>query len=431
MTVGDFPEQQSVWTATTRQVSPSQRLAGDLESDVAVIGAGFTGLRAALQLADSDASTVVLEAGDVGWGASGRSGGQVNPLPPFDTPSRLQRIVGADRFDGLVQTFLKSADELFSLVEASEIDCQARQNGWLRMLHDRRRIRAAAAEVEEWNAVGAEMRLVEGRELEVLAGSNAYRAGVLNRRGGAVHPLMLARGMARAARRKQVRIFGRSPALRLEETGDRWTVHTASGRVSADCVIVATNAYTDSLVPGLTQSIFPVSPIQIATDPLPEDVVGGILPRGHTISDSRRLIMYARREPDNRIVYGGIGRTTSGGRLAGFESLMRDAARVFPQLRDVDWPYRWGGRIAMTKDRLPHLHEPRKGLLIGLGYNGRGVAMSNVMGRVLADRALGAPPETLPFPIRRIGNFPYRRIRKLATAPAIHVMRMLDSVEFR
>ncbi|MEM8578599.1 MAG: FAD-binding oxidoreductase, partial [Pseudomonadota bacterium] len=215
---------------------------------------------------------------------------------------------------------------------------------------------------------------------------------------------------------------------RLEQDGAHWRAHTPGGTVRSRQVIVATNGYTDRLVPGLAESIVPLTPIQIATDPLPKDVLDSILPQGHTISDSRRVIMYARREPDGRLVYGGLGRLR-GGAFHGFDWLRRDAVRVFPQLAGTAWTHAWGGRIALTGDHLPHIHQPQEGLLVGLGYNGRGVAMSFVMGRTLAEAALGQT--TLDLPISRITPFPWRRIKRFGMGAAISYMRLRDSFEFR
>ena len=141
--------------------------------------------------------------------------------------------------------------------------------------------------------------------------------------------------------------------------------------------------------------------------------------------------MYARREPDRRVVFGGIGYRRPLGREGGFRWLFRDAARIFPSIRPESWRYRWGGHIALTEDRLPHFHEPAPGLLAGLGYNGRGVAMSLAMGRVLAERALGADPATLPFAVSPIRRMAFRDTQVLGAGLAMAVLRLRDNLEFR
>jgi glycine/D-amino acid oxidase-like deaminating enzyme len=421
----------SLWVETAAPLTPGPRLEGDADCDVAIIGAGFTGLRAALHLAEAGSRVVVLDAGDVGWGASGRNGGQVNPMLPFNTPDKLLALVGPQYFERLTEASLDSADALFDLIRKYEIDCDARQKGWLRVDHCAAVRKVSASNTEIWNRHGANMHLVDGEEVSQLSGSRIYRSGVVAPRGGAVQPLSLARGLARVARAAGATIYGQSAVIGLRETDAGWTVKTSAGSLRSEWLVFASNGYTDRLLPGLEKSILPLVSIQIATDPLPARQIEAILPQGNTISDTRRVIMYARREPDDRMVFGGLGKVDGNNEIGGYEWLRHDAERVFPQLRGIDWRFRWGGRIAVTDDRLPHLHEPRKGLIAGLGYNGRGVAMSHVMGLCLAQRVLGASPKGLPFPTTAIKSIPYRAIQMMGKGPAIGLMRMLDYLESR
>jgi glycine/D-amino acid oxidase-like deaminating enzyme len=434
-----FPDSlwpDSLWADTATQLDPNPALEGDASCDVVVIGAGFTGLRAALQLAEAGSRVIVVDAGDVGWGASGRNGGQVNPMLPFNTPDKLMKLVGPQYFDRLTETSLNSADALFDLIKKYDIDCQARQNGWLRVDHCNQARKVSASNTEIWNRHGADMHLVEGEEVVRLSGSKSYQSGVVAPKGGAVQPLSLARGLARAALACGVIIHGQTPVTGLREAGKGWVVKTATGNVSAEWVVFATNGYTDGLCSGLAESVIPLVSIQIATDPLLPQQIDSILPEGHTISDTRRVIMYSRREPDGRLVFGSVGKFGADEQFGGFDWLVRDARRVFPQLGDfkrgeVNWQFRWGGQLAITEDRLPHFHEPRKGLIAGLGYNGRGVAMSHVMGLTLAQRVLGATPESLPFPSTAIKSMPFRAIQMMGKGSVIQMMRMLDYLESR
>ncbi len=429
--VASVDKPPSLWAATAPPGGDHPRLSADIEADVTIIGAGFTGLRTALKLSEAGVKAVVLDAGDVAYGASGRTGGQVNPMLPFNTPDQLRKLLGQTYFERLTETSLASADELFSFIKSYQIDCQARQNGWLRVCHNKRALTAARKGVAEWNVHGAGMTVVEGGDLHKLAGSTAYDAGVVTPRGGAVQPMSLARGIAAAAVQRGVSIHGRSAVIDLEKDGGKWIAKTAHGSVRSDWVVVATNGYTGDLIPKLSGTILPLTPIQMATDPLPGDVIDSVLPQGHTISDSRRVIMYARKEPDNRMVYGGFGKLERSGEIGGFDWLQKDAERVFPQLKGANWTYNWGGRVALTDDHLPHLHEPKPGILAGLGYNGRGVAMSNVMGRVMAERILGADADALPFPTSPVKTIPFRSVKMQGLGTAVWFMRLLDYLETR
>ncbi len=424
-----FPESFWMQTATKAERNPS--VAGELSVDVAIVGAGFTGLRAALMLADSGANVVVLDGGDVGWGASGRTGGQVNPMLPFNTPDELYKRLGSTYFERLTNVSLNSADELFNLIKDHKIDCQARQNGWLRVNHNLKAQRLSVSNAEVWNKYGAGMELVDAETVRRLSGTRAYQTGVIVPKGGAVQPLSLARGLARVATEKGAKIFGDSSVSSLTEGNGGWVLKTSKATINAQWVVLATNGYTDSLFTGLASTIMPLVPIQIATDALDDRQLENILPKGHTISDSRRIIMYARREPGNQFIYGGLGRLAPSGKIAGFDWLVNDAERVFPVLKGVHWKYRWGGKIALTSDHLPHLHEPKNGLIAGLGYNGRGVAMSNVVGRIIAERVLGAEQQSLELPITDIKKYPFKAVQMVGKGAVINWMRFLDFVETR
>ncbi len=422
----------SLWAETAPSNSTHPPLQESLEADVTIIGAGFTGLRAALTLSEAGAKVAVLDAGDVAYGASGRTGGQINPMLPFNTPATLRKILGTTYFERLTEASLGSANEVFKTISDYQIECQARQKGWLRVMHNPRALKDARAGVEEWNRHGANMSIIGREEVKNLSGTAAYEAGVVTPMGGAVQPMSFALGLADAAKQRGCMFFGDSAVLDIEQTKDaKWTARTALGKVTSNWVIIATNGYSGDLVPALSKTIIPITPIQIATDPLPDSVIGDILPNGHTISDSRRIIMYARREPDNRMVYGGHGRTLPNGELRGADWIRNDAVRVFPQLKNVKWTHTWGGRIAITEDYLPHLHEPKPGILVGLGYNGRGVAMANVMGRVLAERALGASSDALTFPTSPVKEMSLRLFKVAGMGTAIWFMRLLDYLETR
>lgn len=419
------------WQVTAAERAPGSALETDLVCDVAIVGAGFTGLRAALALAEAGTKVAVFDAGDIGHGAAGRSGGQVNPMLPVARPDDLRQAVGDIYFDRLAEISLGSADELFDLVRRYEISCDARQNGWVRADHSPAAREQARKAAKEWNRYGAGFEFVDGDDVVKMTGSPAYSSATFTPKGGAVQPLGLARGLARAAENAGVSIYAHSPVQDLKRVDQRWRMTAAGHGVTADKVLLATNGYTDKLFSGLKQSLLPLTPVQIATHPLDEDEIASILPGGQTISDTRRLIMYARREPDRRVVFGSIGYSKMFGGIAGFDWLFKDVARIFPSIRPTSWGFRWGGHIAITADHVPHFHEPAPGLVAGLGYNGRGVAMSLVMGRILAERTLGADPESLPFPVSPIRPMAFRNTQLMGAGAAMRFLRMRDSLEFQ
>lgn len=421
----------SLWAATVSKRYSGTALAEDLTCDVAIVGAGFTGMRAALDLAEAGARVVVVDAGGIGWGASGRNGGQVNPMLPVFEPNDLLKAVGSTYFERLAEVSLGSADAAFDLIRKYQIDCDARQKGWLRVDHcpkARTRARKGAA---LWSEYGADFTYLDGEDVKRLSGSPLYESGILAPKGGAVQPLSLVCGLAYAAEARGARLFERTAVEKLERGEGGWTLHCGTYRIAAEQVILATNGYSGALRPDIARTMVSVSPIQMGTDTLPDGVLDDILPEGQTIADTRRVIMYSRREPNNRFVYGGASLMGFNGKPTGFETLRRDAERTFPQLKGVTWRWRWGGQIALTEDRLPRFMEPEPGLMSGLGYNGRGVAMSLAMGKTLAERALGKPAEDLPFPVVPTDPHAFKRIQEFGAGIAVVAMRAADALERR
>ena len=427
---------QSLWVKTAPKEAVRAPLEGTLEADIVIIGAGYTGLSTALHLACKGASPLVLDAQSVGWGASGRAGGQVNPALPVATPDLLFSQIKAPFAKRLAKLSLGSADFLFDMIKRHQIACEARQKGWLRAHHSKKARANAAESALKWRDFGADHHLCSRAETLSLSGSPIYRSAMLAPHGGLVHPLKLAQGLARTAEKQGAMIYEHSPVIKIEKHGKGWRLHTANGHVTCRFVVHATNAYSGTMQPfagawqkQLHQEIVRASPIQIATDPLPDEIINSILPDGHSISDSRRMIMYARREPDNRIIYGSIGTRRRDGSLSGYDWLAKDAVRVFPQLRDVKWPYRWGGQIALTENRLPHLIKLDESMIAGMGYNGRGVAMANVMGKVLSDYASGVPEEALDLPVTGTNAYRFGAITQSALTSYIHLAKYLDRLE--
>lgn len=423
--------EDSLWAATVSKRYRGAAISEDVRCDVAVVGAGFTGLRAALDLAEAGARVVVVDAGGVGWGASGRNGGQVNPMLPVFQPDDLLRSVGPAYFERLAAVSLGSADAAFDLIRKHDIDCDARQKGWLRVDHCAKARETARRGAALWAEYGADFRFIDGDEVTRLSGSPVYSSGILAPRGGAVQPLSLVCGLARAAEAAGARIFERTAVGGLERRNGGWALTCGAHTIAAEQVILATNGYSGALRPDVARTIVSVTPIQMGTDSLPDDAIASILPQGQTIADTRRSIMYARREPQNRFVYGGASAMGWDGKPCGFEAMRRDAERVFPQLKGAAWRYRWGGQIALTADRVPKFMEPEPGLLAGLGYNGRGVAMSLAMGKVLADRALGMAAADLPFPVSKPDPMAFKRVQEFGAGIALAAMRIADNREMR
>ena len=416
----------SLWAATATPAQNYPRLTGVHRVDVVIVGGGFTGLSAALHLAEAGLKPLVLEAHEPGWGASGRNGGQVIPGLKYD-PDDLERQFD----DRIVETAGGSADLVFSLIEKHAIDCHPVRKGWIQPAHSDKALPTVLARARQWERRGANIEILDKPEIDRLLGTSSYRGGWVDKRGGGIQPLSYARGLAAAATRAGASIHGGSPVKALGKNGGAWLVETQDATVTADKIIIATNGYTGHLWPGLAQTVVPVYSFQIATKPLGDNVRKSILPEGHVTSDTRRLLLYYRLDHTGRLLMGGRGPYKDFPAQEDAGSLRKATARLYPQASDQPLDFVWGGRVAMTKDHLPHLHVLDDGLYAGLGFNGRGVAMGTVMGRMLAMLAGGADPRDVPFPITAMWPIAFHRFQRPAVMALAQYYRIRDSLEER
>jgi glycine/D-amino acid oxidase-like deaminating enzyme len=394
----------SLWAATAPPPPETAALEGETRADLCVVGAGFTGLSAALHAAEGGASAAVLEAGAIGWGASGRNNGQVIPTLSRMDPDEIARRFG-DKGEAFVGLVRDSASLVFELIRRHRIEAEAVQNGWLQPAHRPSRMALAEARVRQWGKHGAPVELLDRDAMARLTGSEHWHGGWVNRTGGRINPLAFAHGLAAAALRAGTRVFTRSPAVALVRDGAAWIVRTPRGSVRADRVILATNAYSDELWAGLRRDIVPVASYQVATVPLSDNVRRTILPEGHALSDTRGDLHFFRFDAHGRLVTGGalaIGRNWRERIVARIGARV---ARVYPQLGVPRFGHVWWGHVGITADRAPHVHELAPGVTTWIGCNGRGVALAVAIGRELARHALGTPWERLPLlhePLRPI-----------------------------
>ncbi|TCK23629.1 glycine/D-amino acid oxidase-like deaminating enzyme [Ancylobacter aquaticus] len=400
-TLARRPMPRSLYRQTAPPPPETAALAGDITAQVVIVGGGFTGLSAALHLAEAGVDTVVLEASQIGWGASGRNGGQVNPGLKWE-PDELERTFGADLGGRMVRLGDQAPALVFDLIARHGIDCAPRRGGTLRAALSAR----VAADVRDfqrqWVGRGADVVIAERKEMACLTGTGDYLLGAHDRRGGQVNPLAYCRGLARAAQKAGARLFTGTPATRLARSAGGWELSTPTGLVRAERVILATNGYSDDLWPGLRRSVVPVYSSITATEPLPPDLAAPIMPNGVVLYEMSSSYAYYRLDDAGRFIMGGRSLLRPATAPEDFRALVDHATRLFPVLKAVEWTHRWNGQVAVTRDVLPHLHEPEPGLTIGLGYNGRGVAMATATGRMLARHATGGGREALDLPVTRI-----------------------------
>ncbi|MBT9385986.1 FAD-binding oxidoreductase [Pseudooceanicola sp. CBS1P-1] len=370
---------------------PRQPLGGPTSARVAIVGAGFTGLAAALQLARAGIDVVVLEANEPGWGASGRNGGQINPGLKSG-PETVSRDLNAE----MMKISQAAADTVFDLVAELGIECDIRRGGTLRAAPTAALVGDLEALTAEAARCGVSYRMLSAAEMAAATGSGRYAGGMIDPKGGQLNPLKYALGLAAAARAAGARIHGDTPVLKAEKTMNSWALTTPKGKVTADRVLFATNGYSGPLIPGLRRSLLPVFSSILASKPLPEELRKRILADGQSLFEISAVTTYYRVDAEGRLVFGGRGRMAEAGGPRAFPSLERHAEKLWPGIGKVGWDYGWNGRVALTADHYPHLHQIEQTGYVCLGYNGRGVAMATVMGLQMG--ALLAQPRT-PAPV--------------------------------
>ncbi|KRD96163.1 oxidoreductase [Bosea sp. Root381] len=430
----------SLWAATAPAGPVLGALAGDVQADVVVIGAGFTGLSTAIHLRENGVGVVVVEAAEPGWGASGRNNGQVIPTLAGHDPSAMVARHGeaGERFNAVLRD---SAQYLFDLVRRYEVPAEAEQAGWIQPVHSPGRFKLAEKRVREWSAIGAPVELLDREAAAKMLGSEAWFGGFWNRTGGHINPLALARGLAEVALKLGATIHARSPVSSMAREGDRWVVRTAKGSVTARALVLATNAYTGEfergLAPEIAQEVIPVLSWQMATQPISDNIAKTIIPARQAVSDTHRELIFARWDARNRLVTGGaaVFPGKGGNNLRG--PIGDKLKRLWPQLGEVSFDYVWSGYVGMTPDDVlkpqvpgyPRIHQLGPNGFGWVGCNGRAVALSISLGRELAQATQGVPLGTLGLPFSEPKAQPVQGLLRRIAPFALPLYRTLDARE--
>ena len=400
------------WYAATAGEPPRfEALRGEARCDLAVVGGGFTGLSAALAAAEAGASVVLVEARRVGFGASGRNGGQVGSGQRLSL-SEMEAGFGADRALDLWRIGEDAKATCRRLVAAHAPDADWRPG----IAHLEYTARGAAAAMAEARRTAARTGYAETEPLDAaaaerLTGSPRFAGGVLDRGAGHLHPLRLAHGLARAAAAAGATIHEDTRAHRVTPGGEP-VLHTDRGRVLASRILLAGNGYLRGLDARVDASVLPINNFVVATEPLP-----GLMAEPVAAYDSNFVVNYWRQSEDHRLIFGG-GETWGRRFPKDIAALVRrPLERVYPHLKGVRIDHAWGGTLAITVSRLPHLAEPAPGILNASGYSGHGVALASHAGTLAARRAAGPCPDWDAMAALPARAFPGGRLGRAALLP--------------
>ncbi|EAQ02295.1 hypothetical protein OB2597_19471 [Pseudooceanicola batsensis HTCC2597] len=381
----------NLWQATAGQLSEAHvdGLAG--RYDLAVIGAGYTGLSTALHAAQQGASVVVIEAESIGHGGSGRNVGLVNAglwLPPGDVAARLGEAA-AERLSGKLA---EGPSLVFNLIETHQIRCEAVRNGTLHCAHSPGAMRELDRRHGQLTRTGAPVVLLDAAEARRRVGSDKVHGALFDPRAGTIQPLAYARGLARAARAAGAVILEGVRVRDAQHDGEAWRLMAGRREILADALIEATNAYG-----GDRGRFAPLHFFQMATDPLPEAKGRGILPGGEGCWDTALVMSAFRRDRDGRVIVGGIGSLDHGAAAVHRAWARRKLGALFPELAGTPLTHGWSGTIASTADHLPRIRRLGPRGYAAFGYSGRGIGTGTVFGRDLARAALTGCEEDLPL----------------------------------
>jgi len=415
----------NLWEETAVAPPVTPPLGESTRARVAILGAGYLGLSAALHLAQAGADAVVLDAEGPGFGASGRNGGQVIPGLKYD-PEEIEAVMGRERGERLWRFAGSTADFVFDLVDCLGLAAEARRTAWIQGVHAEAAAIRARSRARQWQARGADVAYVDAGEAARLVGTSIYVGAFVDRRAGAIQPLSYSRELARVALAAGARIHGKSPVAAIGRSGSGWRVTTASGTsIDAEHVLVCTNAYSGPLFPDLPASIVAANSLQIATVPLPVELRAAILPGGEVLSDTRRIIRYWRTDNQGRFIMGGRGPYRDPEPESDWGHLKHDVASLYPTLAGIPFTHRWAGRVAIHPDYWPRLHVPEPGIIAAIGCQGRGIGWQSAMGAELARIVLDKDHEPV-LPVTGVARIPFAPLKRVGVSLTIAAMRVLD-----
>ena len=411
---GDGSHTTSYYAASANPSPERPELEGAHEIDVCIVGAGYSGLSTGLHLAEKGHKVAIIEGARVGWGASGRNGGQiVNGLNA--SLQTIRKRYGQDTATFVAGLVQEGGEIIRERVKTYDIKCDLKDGNIFAALTG-----AHMRELEErmnlWASYGIKnQEMLDKTQLRAHVNSELYAGGMIDHSGGHMHPLNLALGEAAAFETQGGTIYEMSPAIHVDTEAERPVVKTPKGQMTCKTLILCGNAYLGHVVPTLTSRVMPVSTQVMATEPLGEERAHSLIPQDACVEDIRYILDYYRLSGDKRLLFGG-GTVYGGADPSDIEAkLRRNMDKVFPQLKGVRVDYAWSGNFALSFSRVPQMGRIGGNTYFAHGYSGHGVTGSHTFGRILAEAVHGdvtrfdvfANIPWFPFPGGRMFRVPY------------------------
>jgi len=377
----------SYYRATLNDTTQYPQLKGEEIADVCVVGGGFTGVSTALNLSAKGYKVVLLESHTIGWGASGRNGGQL--IRGLSGESALRKTHGAGVDELINRLCWRGNDIVKENVKKYNIDCDLKQ-GYMECAFKDRQMRDLEAAVEYYSTLGKgdHFRMISAQDMREYIGTDVYKGGMFNDLDGHLHPLNLCRGEAKAAAGLGAKIFENSPATGITH-GKEPMVATQHGFVRAKMVVLAGNAYHLLEQKHIGGVVFPAGTYIIATEPLGDDLAKQVLPSDAAVCDVNEMLDYYRLSPDGRMLYGGQCNYSGRDPKDIKASILPRMCKVFPQLKNVQIDYQWGGMIGIVIKRVAHVGRFNDNIYYAQGYSGHGINQTHIVGEILSDAISG------------------------------------------
>ena len=425
------PFRETLWYATAPAAPGMQPLAGAVTADVCVVGAGYTGLTTALELARGGASVVLLEREEIGFGGSGRNAGHCTPTFAYYGLDDLQKVLGAPWADRLIRRQTRANDVAAGYIRDYDIACDWVQNGYVMGALRKSQLEAMRAKRDSYNAVGARTRVLTADETQAMTGSPRYFGAWHHEEAAHLQPLSYARGLAGAILREGGLVHPGSPVTGCDRQGGKWKVSTPAGHVLAEKVIFATGAYTVGGWPKLDRSFAIQRVFVAATRPMSDEARRLILPQNTTMHDGRGDIYVYKWDGEGRIVASMFPMGPRGRDRDFARKVLTDRLKwLHPDLReDPVWEYFWFGELDMQRRTVPRLYDLAPGAVALTGLSGRGVPTGTMLGGILSEWALGKPESELDLHIEPLRAAPFW----MSFAPALRLrqMRIADNLAAR